>query len=120
MGDLVFYIYDDYGSAAFSVKELENCIRKYFSRSKIERVNGSDIINGKLDDLENYSNYVLCIGGGFDLGYLKSLTITGCEKIKRFVENGGYYIGICAGAYFASDYLEFDLNGPLEVKVKGI
>ena len=34
---------------------------------------------------------------------------------QEFVENGGSYLGICAGAYFACDYIEFDKNGPLEV-----
>ncbi len=39
----------------------------------------------------------------------------GCQQIRNFVEAGGYYIGICAGAYFASEFIEFDLNGELEV-----
>jgi glutamine amidotransferase-like uncharacterized protein len=59
---------------------------------------------------------MLCMGGGFDLGYLKALGDIGCENICKYVESGGNYLGICAGAYFAASYIEFDLNGELEVK----
>ncbi|KAJ8299698.1 hypothetical protein KUTeg_023758 [Tegillarca granosa] len=39
----------------------------------------------------------------------------GTKQIHDYVIEGGSYLGLCAGAYFASDYIEFDKNGPLEV-----
>ena len=45
--------------------------------------------------------------GGADLGYVKKLNGAGNEQIKEYVESGGRYLGICAGAYYASKYLRF-------------
>ena len=36
-------------------------------------------------------------------------------RIRAFIENGGNYLGICAGSYYGSKQVEFDINGPLEV-----
>ena len=61
---------------------------------------------------------LLVIPGGQDLFYLKSLLEKGVHKINNFVANGGSYLGICAGAYFASDAIEFELNRH-DYQVKG-
>ena len=53
--------------------------------------------------------------GGRDIPYTRSLKGIGTSNIKRFVEEGGTYIGVCAGAYFGGSYVEFDKEGPLEV-----
>lgn len=55
------------------------------------------------------------IGGGYDLGLINSLGAAGMGNIKRYVQSGGSYLGICSGAYFACDRIEFDKDGPLEV-----
>lgn len=55
------------------------------------------------------------IGGGYDLGLIKALGPEGTNKIQQYVQQGGSYLGICSGAYFASNYIEFDKDGPLEV-----
>lgn len=55
------------------------------------------------------------IGGGYDLGLIKALGPEGTNKIQQYVHQGGSYLGICSGAYFASSYIEFDKGGPLEV-----
>ena len=110
------YIYNDYGASQLCVKELFNCFKSTFSHLRIESITGKDILAGKLFETEPKS-ILLCFGGGFDLGYLKSLeSQKGCNEIKNFVQQGGNYLGICAGAYFASNSIAFDLDGPLEVK----
>lgn len=53
--------------------------------------------------------------GGRDLLYLEHLGPEGAQQIRSFVENGGHYLGICAGAYFASQAIEFEKGGKLEV-----
>jgi len=53
--------------------------------------------------------------GGRDRPYHASLSGEGCRRIRRFVENGGTYLGICAGAYFGARRVEFDRDFPLEV-----
>lgn len=113
-------IYDDYGTTVFCVNELYACMMNIYSNKgdfEIKKVKAKDVCEGVLvDDEDKPKVYMFCIGGGFDLGYLKALGDCGCEEIRKYVANGGVYLGICAGAYFAADSIEFDLNGPLEVK----
>jgi glutamine amidotransferase-like uncharacterized protein len=113
------YIYDDYGVSKFCVDQLEKCLTRVFTNEKnleIRRINADCIKSGILADNGRPGPDLLCFGGGFDLGYLKGLGEDGCKKIRDYVYDGGNYLGICAGAYFAASYIEFDLNGPLEVK----
>ena len=109
-------IYNDYGSSEFCVEQLFKCFKLIYTNKEltIKKINAKQIIE---DDIlaDREQTKLLCLGGGFDLGYMKSLTEIGMAKIKRFVESGGNYLGICAGAYFACNYVEFDLNGKLEV-----
>ena len=57
----------------------------------------------------------LVLGGGYDLGFLQSLGQEGTDEIRSFVLQGGTYIGICAGAYFACDHIEFEKGSKMEV-----
>ena len=68
-------------------------------------------ILGKL----NHDVALLAIGGGYDLGLIKALGQPGITNIQDFVHAGGSYLGICSGAYFACDRIEFDKGGPQEV-----
>lgn len=60
----------------------------------------------------------LVIGGGICSTWDRQLGIEGIEKIYRYVFQGGRYIGLCAGAYFASAETRFELSGqkPMERK----
>lgn len=107
------FIYNDKGTDQFSLNELKTCLKTIYPDYSVKLVNSSEVKNGILFD---YKVKLFCIGGGRDLGYLEMLGDQGCECIRDYVKVGGYYLGICAGAYFASDYIEFDLNGKLEVK----
>ena len=40
---------------------------------------------------------------------------TGNERIREYVSKGGKYLGICAGGYYASSYVEFEKSTTLEV-----
>lgn len=58
---------------------------------------------------------LLVIPGGADIPYTKKLNGRGNKIIKDYVNNGGKFLGICAGSYFGSSRVEFDKDGPLEV-----
>lgn len=45
---------------------------------------------------------IICVPGGDMYQYSLDISATGKEKIRSFVINGGGYIGLCGGAYFAS------------------
>ncbi|SFB78743.1 Uncharacterized conserved protein, conains N-terminal glutamine amidotransferase (GATase1)-like domain [Brevinema andersonii] len=54
-----------------------------------------------------YHHYALIIPGGEDIPYCSKLNGIANTKIKEYVRNGGFYLGICAGAYYASKTIEF-------------
>jgi glutamine amidotransferase-like uncharacterized protein len=65
-----------------------------------EKVTAEDIQKGALDHFD-----VMVQGGGSGSKQAKTLGPDGCAAIKKFVNGGGGYLGICAGAYLASaDY----------------
>jgi len=58
---------------------------------------------------------LLLIPGGRDVYYDAKLSELALSKIRSFVEEGGKFLGLCAGAYFASSEIEFEKGGHLEV-----
>ena len=58
---------------------------------------------------------LLIIPGGRDLPYVKKLNGKGNQNITKFVKNGGNFLGIGAGAYFASASCNFEEGTELEV-----
>ena len=58
---------------------------------------------------------LLIIPGGRDVPFHKSLEGKGNQRIRRYVENGGSFLGICAGAYYGCGAVEFDRGRELEV-----
>ncbi|KAL0252358.1 biotin-[acetyl-CoA-carboxylase] ligase [Cryptococcus tetragattii IND107] len=63
---------------------------------------------------------LLVVPGGRDIPYVDELTdkrhVT--HRIREYVEHGGRFLGICAGAYFASAEVRFDVGGGMEVTGK--
>jgi biotin--protein ligase len=53
---------------------------------------------------------LLVIPGGRDLPFVDSLSPTGTKAIRDWVHQGGRYLGICAGAYFACSKVEFEIG----------
>jgi glutamine amidotransferase-like uncharacterized protein len=56
------------------------------------------LIDEKLRDFS-----VLLIPGGYTLKLIDNLKERSRQSIIRFVENGGGYVGVCMGAYLASE-----------------
>lgn len=63
----------------------------------VETLSAQQINNG----LANFR--ILCIPGGNLYDYAQDISSEGKENIKSFVHDGGGYIGVCGGAYFASE-----------------
>lgn len=58
---------------------------------------------------------MLVIPGGADLPYCKELNGDGNKIIKKYVKAGGRFIGFCAGGYYGSSRLEFEIGSDIEV-----
>ena len=64
----------------------------------VRRISPEEIIEGKLDDFD-----ILYMTGGWAVPYVRDLRGPGIMKIRSFLEAGGGYFGVCAGAFFAAD-----------------
>ena len=73
----------------------------------VEKTDAAAILGGAL---EQSSCRLLVMPGGRDLPYCSRLNGQGNENIRRFVREGGSYLGICAGAYYGSRRVEFALG----------
>jgi putative intracellular protease/amidase len=93
---IVVGIFDDAGVGG---KGRENIERDLDPRPgfRTVRFDGEDIRAGSCDEFD-----VLVFSGGSGMGQSGALGDDGRERVKRFVNEGGTYIGICAGAYLAS------------------
>ncbi|TWU64918.1 BPL-N domain-containing protein [Crateriforma conspicua] len=70
-----------------------------------DRVSPGDIRDGVLSGYD-----VLVMPGGSASGQSKKLQDQGREQIRRFVDSGGGYLGICAGAYLATAHYDWSLG----------
>jgi len=75
-----------------------------------KRVTAASMIDGGLESIS-----LLIMPGGRDRPYHSALKGAGNAQIRSFVEKGGTYLGICAGAYYGCKRVEFDRGYPLEV-----
>lgn len=66
---------------------------------------GGDLRDG---DLRGYD--ILIVPGGLSKIEARSMEKLGRQEVRRFVKEGGAYIGICAGCYLASSSSETDLR----------
>jgi biotin--protein ligase len=107
-------IYNDNGVGTECLKNTECFFRQYVDCSiyKVRYINAEQII--KNDWIQTAA--LLVIPGGADIPYFEKLRGQGCTNISEYVKNGGKYLGICAGAYFACGEIEFALGTDEEVR----
>lgn len=105
-------IYSGPGTGKLSLKNMVSMIRGLVSpKYTIKEVDQYTIIN------EAWMNdtALLVIPGGADLHYKKYLDGKGNENIRRYVHDGGNFLGVCAGAYYSADRIEFAMGSELQV-----
>lgn len=97
-------LFVDNGVGASGIEHVEKVLSP-FPALHITHVSGEDIANGVLPS----HDVLICSGGA---GHEQALTLheAGLEAIRTFVENGGGYIGICAGAYLAVSGYDWSLK----------
>ena len=92
---------------------LQWVITFFQEKGDIIKVVNADFLISTSKWIDQYDKIV--IPGGADCPYHRKLKGKGCSNIKKFVKNGGTYIGICAGGYFGCEKVEFALKTNLEV-----
>ncbi len=106
-------IYADQGVDGGALKQLVWSLKQELDPAayNLQKVNAQMLISDPWEE----SASLLIIPGGRDIFYHTALDGIGTDKILRFVENGGNYLGICAGAYFACQAIEFEKGGALQI-----
>ena len=98
-------IYDGDGVMESSVEDIEECLNtsNYENLTPNNKFEYSTTSKINSNTLLGYD--VLIMPGGNSLTYLENDDIDG-NSIKLFVQGGKGYLGICAGAYVASNYVD--------------
>lgn len=118
---------DQTGGQSSSFKELKrNCVfiyngpgtvlvtqacetfKKFLSSYTIQKISPQEVCAGQWV----YQAALFVMPGGTDISYTEQLNGLGNDQIKIFVKNGGTYLGICGGAFYASSTVEFCKGDP--------
>lgn len=81
---------------------LERLLRDGFD---VRRFGARDVQDGALQQFD-----VVVFPGGSGSGQARALGPAGRDRVRRFVQRGGGYVGICAGAYLAANNYEWSLD----------
>lgn len=106
-------IYHDEGACIQSVQSLRFALEQegLFTQYKLHLADRKTLKSP--DWLKKTA--LLIMPGGRDRPYQQALQGEANENIRLFVEKGGRYLGICAGAYYSCRSFEFEKGHPLEI-----
>lgn len=102
-------LYDDVGSFGKGVPRVTELLGQ-IPDVKLTLVKGAEIATGALKDHD-----VVIFTGGSGSRQAAGLGDAGRAEVRRFIKNGGGYIGICGGAYLACSGFSWGL-GVLDAK----
>ena len=103
-------VYHDAGTGEFSRGALIQALAASVAeRARVRRIDAAEICGS---DAWHASTALLAIPGGADLPYCERLGGAGNASIRRYVAEGGAFLGVCAGAYYACARLGFEARSP--------
>jgi len=105
------YVYADKGAGPESVEQTLVTFSAWLPTYTVKALDTNTLLEGTWT--KHAALFVM--PGGADLPYVEKLNGEGNKIIKDYVQNGGAYLGLCAGSYYAATDIEFDKDGPLKV-----
>jgi len=96
-------LYDDSGSSGQGIPKVTEQLGKC-ADIEVTKLNREGIRAG----LDGYD--VVIFTGGTSARQANTIGLVGREQVRRFIEAGGGYVGICAGAYLACDGFSWGLK----------
>ena len=106
------YLYAGLGAGSDSVRHTLHTLHDQLPWYLIKTLDAHELISGQWCD--DAAAFVM--PGGADIFYAKRLKGKGNQVISQYVQTGGVYIGICAGAYYAAEQVCFDDGKGFQVK----
>lgn len=108
-------LYTGPGAGTKSIANTLATVKKLVSdKYQIKTVGPKDL----RDSAWMQNTALLIMPGGADRPYVAELSGLGNANIKEYVNAGGKYLGICAGAYYSADRIEF-AKGDKTLEVTG-
>lgn len=111
-------VYSGPGAGSRSVSSAVESLRLALDPSvRVDTITPEQLMDAYDDHEKGWTEAtrLLVMPGGADVPYCDKLNGRGNELIREYVHNGGSYLGLCAGAYYGCQHVEFDVGGPLEV-----
>jgi biotin--protein ligase len=101
-------VYHDRGSGEFSRGALTAALAAHFGPAlSVRRITAAEIA---ASDAWHARTLLLALPGGADRPYCEALAGAGNASIMRYLHGGGAFFGVCAGAYYASARIAFELG----------
>ncbi|KAK8814164.1 hypothetical protein WA158_008026 [Blastocystis sp. Blastoise] len=111
------YVYADDGAGVSSRLMAVHSLRMFTDPScyNVKLINADDFQKKNWED----NAALVLFPGGADRYYCQKLSTRrgngSIKRIKQWVEEGGRFVGICAGAYFATERVEFGMGTNIQV-----
>ena len=107
------FIYFDQGVGPFSFQQIVVNLKKILNPFlyKISAITHQQLLHEPWE----INTALLIFPGGRDVPYHTLLQGSANAKIRSYVEKGGVYLGLCAGAYYGCALIEFKKGHYLEV-----
>lgn len=129
MADRFIAVYHDAGSGEFSRGALTHALAQACesegpplcaalelpgrARLQVRRIFAPEIC---ASDDWHASTALLALPGGADRFYAEQLGGVGNASIQRYLQAGGAFLGVCAGAYYTSARIVFEAGTPGEIR----
>ena len=94
-----FGLYVDAGASGNGVLHLASLIA-HSPQAELQLLMADDIRNGKLKDID-----VLVMPGGSSQKQCRTIGLEHLDKVRDFLNNGGGYVGTCAGMFDVLEHL---------------
>lgn len=106
------YVYADKGVSSEALEQTLHSTKATLNKEyNIKTIKAKAVKEGKW----RKDAALFIMPGGADIPYVKALNEKGNEQIKAYVQEGGAYLGICAGSYYGSQDIIFAKGTPIEV-----
>lgn len=105
-------IYSGSGTSESSVEQMRTTLRSFLSTSHDVMLASAKMLR---DEPWPESTALLVIPGGRDVPFCRDLSGRANRRIQDWVASGGRYLGVCAGAYYASAKVDFERGTDIEV-----
>eukprot|EP00884_Botryococcus_braunii_P011023 jgi/Botrbrau1/19922/Bobra.0059s0039.1 len=99
-------VYAGDGAGSRSVASTIRSLKRALPNIVVERILPEDVLESQWQE----DCILFVMPGGADLPYCRRLNGKGNSLIREYVENGGAYLGLCAGAYYACARVEFEVG----------